>query len=131
MKTKRSISLERVLSDNIEYRTFNGRGSVIFHAKSGKKSESIKSALMDYGVEFNSVNDVDEMVKMSEYFNENVPDNELKGKDVKIVRFTIKIDNLKDVSPSLFIELKGNSQISELVLQYLTDENLLDGYVLN
>lgn len=109
MKASSKVSLEVVLSNNWLLRTTDGMGNVNIYAEGGIKSETIKSALSEFGIEF-----------ISEYTRKNE----------KEIMFRVKIDDLKKDCPSLCEKLEVMEQNARLCLQYMTENNLSDRYVI-
>ncbi len=119
MKTKKNYA-ESVLLSNSMCIITDGKENVFIQAEIGTKAESIESILSDLGIEF-----------LSYKYTKAVEVVELKCQIISCIEFFFKIEDLKHVCPSFYERLMEKNNVSQMVLQYLTDNNLLDGYVLN
>ena len=130
MKTKKNYA-ESVLLKNSMFIIVDGNGNVLIHSETGKKSERIRCVLSNLRVEFGFEYYREEMVNVDDYNNPDIEDEDLEIEMMEMTKFKLKIDDLKNDCPSLYSRLTEKNRIDQMVRQYLTDNNLLDGYVLN
>lgn len=119
MKTKKNYA-ESILLSNSMCITTDGKETVFIQAEIGTKAESIESILSDLGIEF-----------LSYKHTEIIEVDDLDCQIVACMEFFLKIEDLKKDCPSFYDQLVGKNKDSQMLRQYLTDNNLLDGYALN
>jgi len=119
MKTKKNYAESVLLSNSTSIIT-DGMENVFIQAEIGTKAESVELILSDLGIEFLSY----KYTKAAEVV-------ELKCQIISCIEFFFKIEALKHVCPTLYDQLVEKNKDTQMVLQYLSDNNLLDGYVLN
>jgi hypothetical protein len=111
---------ESVLLSNSMCITTDGKENVIIQAEIGTMAESIESILSDLGIEF-----------LSYKYTKHLEVDDLDYQIVACMEFFLKIEDLKNYCPSLYDQLVGKNKDSQIVLQYITDNNLLNEYDLN
>ncbi|MBL7971143.1 MAG: hypothetical protein JNL03_06460 [Prolixibacteraceae bacterium] len=131
MKATSKTNPEKVLWKNSMYMTTDGQGVMLIHSEEGKKATKIKSVLSELGVEFSFEKYSEEMVCVEDYTDPEIGDEALDVGRMKMIKFKVKIEDLKDDCPSLYSWLIEKNRIDQIVRQYLTDNNLLNRYVLN